>query len=52
MLGLILGFLYDLWRGNITTVAGLGAAGAPVWARLQRPGRGGRSAGAAPSRPS
>ncbi|KMO15762.1 GumC family protein, partial [Methylobacterium platani] len=46
VLGLILGFLYDLWRGNITTVAGLGAAGAPVWARLQRPGRGGRSAGA------
>ncbi|AWN49595.1 hypothetical protein DK419_27335 [Methylobacterium terrae] len=46
VLGLILGFLYDLWRGNITTVAGFGAAGAPVWARLQRPGRGGRNGSA------
>ncbi|TGD93271.1 GumC family protein [Methylobacterium nonmethylotrophicum] len=42
VLGLILGFLYDVWRGNITTVAGFGGAGAPVWARLQRPGRSGR----------
>ncbi|WP_288586159.1 GumC family protein [uncultured Methylobacterium sp.] len=46
VLGLILGFLYDLWRGNITTVAALGAAGAPVWARLSRPGRAGRGASA------
>ncbi|SFU68270.1 Uncharacterized protein involved in exopolysaccharide biosynthesis [Methylobacterium sp. 174MFSha1.1] len=43
VLGLILAFLYDLWRGNITTVSGFGAA-APVWARLQRRGRGGASA--------
>ncbi|MGX7707102.1 GumC family protein [Methylobacterium sp. Gmos1] len=43
VLGLILGFLYDLWRGNITTVSGFGTA-APVWARLQRRGRGGTSA--------
>ncbi|MGE7414851.1 GumC family protein [Methylobacterium tarhaniae] len=41
VLGLILGFLYDVWRGNITTVAGFGTA-APVWARLRRPGRAGR----------
>ncbi|MET7247830.1 GumC family protein [Methylobacterium sp. EM32] len=43
VLGLILAFLYDLWRGNITTVSGFAAA-APVWARLQRRGRGGTSA--------
>ncbi|KMO42651.1 hypothetical protein VQ02_02440 [Methylobacterium variabile] len=42
VLGLILGFLYDVWRGTITTVSGLGTAGAPVWARLQRAGRGDR----------
>ncbi|QRE74517.1 hypothetical protein F1D61_13695 [Methylobacterium aquaticum] len=45
VLGLILGFLYDVWRGNITTVAGFGAA-APVWARLQRTRRAGRGTSA------
>ncbi|GJD61674.1 hypothetical protein MPEAHAMD_1817 [Methylobacterium frigidaeris] len=45
VLGLILGFLYDVWRGNITTISGFGAA-APVWARLPRPGRAGRGASA------
>lgn len=45
VLGLILGFLYDVWRGNITTVSGFGG-GAPIWARLPRQGRGGPGASA------
>ena len=40
--GVIGGTVFDRWRGNVATAAGLASVGVPVWARLSAPDRGNR----------